>query len=246
MSMGRFFLIFSFCCTVSFSANIDDFKLMSEEYPPYNMTKNGKATGISVDMLKLMLEKIDSKLTIDDVKFLPWARSYNIVQKEKNTILFVMARTEQRENLFKWVGPVGGSKIALIAKKDKKIKINSIDDIKKYKIGSVKDDVAELALKEIGISNTDSISGIKAIEKSIQKLDSGRIDLFAYMFELNSWNFKGFNPENYENVYTVKQNDFYYAFNKDTDEKIIDEMQNILDQLIIEGKLREIKSVYGR
>ena len=246
MYFYKILVIVSILISSSFSKNIDNFTLMSEEYPPFNMTKNNKPTGISVEMLEYMLKKVDSKLTKKDIQFLPWARSYSLVQRQKNTMLFVMARTKQRENLFKWVGPVGSSIVALIARKDQNIKINSIKDLKKYKIGSVKNDVAELALKEIGVTHMDSISGTNAIEKSIKKLDHGRIDLFSYMFELKSWKLDNFNPKDYENVYTLKQNDFYYAFHKDTDDAIIKRMQKALDALKDDGTFNLINSKYGR
>jgi len=230
----------------SFASNIDKFTLMSEQYPPFNMLVDKEPKGISVDILEIVLKKMDSKLTKKDIQFLPWARSYNIIQKKKNTILFSMARTKQREKLFKWAGPVGSSFVALIARKDRKIQIKTIEDIKKYKIGSVKDDVAELALKEIGVTGMDSLSGTNAIEKSIKKLNSGRIDLFAYMYELKSWNIKNFIPSQYENVYTLKQNDFYYAFHKDTDDALVKKFQKILDDLKDDGTLNYINSEYGR
>lgn len=246
MKFHKIIIGFMFLIVSSFAQSIDEFTLMSEQYPPFNMVENNKPVGISVDLMEVILKKLDSKLTKKDIQFLPWARSYNIIQRKSNTMLFVMARTKQRENLFKWVGPIGSSVVALIARKDQNIKINSVADLKKYKIGSVKDDVAELALKEIGVTHMDSISGTNSIEKSVKKLDRGRIDLFSYMYELKSWDIKGFNPDNYENVYTLKRNDFYYAFHKDTDDALIEKIQKIVDDLKADGTLEEINKEYGR
>lgn len=245
MKFVKFLLACSFFAETLFANDIDKITIMTEEYPPYNLTENGELKGLSVEILDLMLDKVGSKQqTSKDVKVLPWARSYSLVQLKKNTMLFSMFRTEQREKLFKWVGPIDSSITALIAKKDKKIKINSVEDIKKYKIGTVKDDVGELALKELGIMNTDSISGTNAIEKSIRKLDRGRIDLFSYMYEPKSWKIDGFEPKNYENVYTLQKKDLYYAFHKETDDKVIQTLQAALDALKKEGKVKEIISKY--
>ena len=124
MKFYKILILFTFLTTYSFTQNFDNFTLMSEEYPPYNMLENNKPIGVSIDLLEAIFKKIDSKLTKKDIQFLPWARSYNIIQTKKNTMLFSMARTKQREKLFKWVGPIGSSVIALIARKDKNIKIN--------------------------------------------------------------------------------------------------------------------------
>lgn len=238
-------IVSSIFLSIALQANpIDKIKLMTEEYPPYNMTKNGQLTGLSVEVLELMLQKLDSKQTKKDMEVMPWARAYTLIQKKKDTMLFVMARTKQRENLFKWVGPVGSSVVALVAKKEKNIKINSIEDIKKYKIGTVKDDVAELAVKELGITNFDSISGTNSIATSIKKLQRDRIDLFAYMYQPKSWKVKNFNPDDYENVYTLKKNDFYYALHKDTDTKIVEKLQKTLDGLKEQGIVQKISAKY--
>jgi polar amino acid transport system substrate-binding protein len=217
---------------------------MTEEYPPYNMTKEGKLTGISVEVLELVLQEVGSKKAVADIQVLPWARSYSIVQNKKNTMLFSMFRTKQRENLFQWVGPIDSSKIALIGKKERKIKIDDVSDMKKYKIGTVKDDVAELTLKELGVTSFDSISGTNSIETSIKKLDRNRIDLFAYVYETKSWKIDNFQPEDYENVYTLKKNDLYFAFHKETDPKLVKELQKVLDRLKKQGMVQKIISKY--
>jgi len=244
MKFYKFLLSFVLIVQVLYANDIDKIKIMTEEYPPYNMTKNGKLQGLSVEILELMLQKVGSKQTKKDMEVLPWARSYNIIQKQKHTMLFSMFRTAPREKLFKWVGPIDSSIIALIARKDRHIKITSLDDIKKYKVGSVKDDAAEIALKVKGITNIDSVSGSHQIERSIRKLDSGRIDLFSYVYEPKSWDIKNFDPKNYENVYTLEKKDLYYAFNLDTDDKIIQKMQKALDDLKRKGIVKKIISKY--
>lgn len=244
MGFYKILIALSFFITFNFANAIDKLTIMTEEYPPYNMTKDGKLVGISVEVLELMLKDVGSKKTTKDIKVLPWARSYNMVQNKKNTMLFAMFRTKQRENLFKWVGPIDSSSIGLIAKKDRKIKIKNVADIKKYKIGTVKDDAAELALKELGLTTFDSISGTNSIATSIKKLKRNRIDLFAYVYETKSWNIDNFKPEDYENVYTLKKNDLYYAFHKDTDQKIIDKLQKSLNLLKEKGLVQEIIKKY--
>lgn len=244
MKFVKFLLACSFFTATLFANDIDKITIMTEEYPPYNLTQNGKLKGLSVEILDLMLQKVGSKQTSKNVKVLPWARSYSMVQLKKDTMLFSMFRTEQRDKLFKWVGPIDSSVTALIARKDKKIKINSVEDIKKYKIGTVKDDIGELALKELGVVKTDSISGTNSIEKSIRKLDRGRIDLFSYMYEPKSWKIDGFDPKNYENVYTLQKKDLYYAFHIETDDKVIQTLQTALDALKKEGKVKKIISKY--
>ncbi len=238
-----------FCVELS-AHKLDEFKIMTETYPPYNLKEDGVLKGIGVELLALMLEKVGSKQTPKDFELLPWTEAYNIVQKEEKTLLFSMFRTEQREKLFKWVGPIDSSVIGIIARKDRKIRINRFSNLKNYKIGSVKDDVAELLLLEQGYNKNqlDSVSGVNSIEKSVQKLDSGEIDLFAYIANMEYWDLelKNFNPQAYESVYTLKRKDLYFALHKNTSDDIVNSLQNALDELKDDGTYDNILIWHGQ
>lgn len=240
MAFYKILISLVFITTLMFGANVDNLRIMTEDSPKSNMLVDKKLTGYAVDILELMLQRSNSKLTKNDFEVLPWARGYSIVQNEPNTMLFAMLRTQQREKLFKWVGPINSSVVGLIARKDTNITINSPKDIKKYKIGSVKNDVGELSLHEIGITDTDSISGVNAIEKSLKKLDHGRIDLFVYSYS----GVDDFAKDKYEKVYTLKQDDLYFALHKNTDQKIINTLQNALNSLKEEGIVEKIVLKY--
>ena len=86
--------------------SVPQFTIYTEDYKPYNFEKDGKIQGIAVELLTQMLEKVGSSQAVADIKLVPWARGYNAVQKNEKTILFSTARTEEREDLFKWVCPI--------------------------------------------------------------------------------------------------------------------------------------------
>jgi polar amino acid transport system substrate-binding protein len=70
----------------------------------------------------------------DDIKLVPWARGYHLVQTTENTILLSTTRIEEREKMFKWVGPIFQNTSGLIAKKARGLKIGGVEDIRKYKV----------------------------------------------------------------------------------------------------------------
>jgi len=113
---------------------------MSEQFPPFNFEENGQLKGTSVDLIALILERLNSKQNRNDIEILPWGRSYQKLLKEMNTVLFVVTRTKTRENLFKWVGPISDAKDVFLARKDKRITIKTIDDAKNT-IGAVIPDI---------------------------------------------------------------------------------------------------------
>ena len=94
---------------------------------------------------------------------LPWARSYRKVQKVgRRNALFLMGRTTQRENLFKWVGPVPGNKYAIVTYRGRP-KVNGIEDLKGEKVVSIRKDIGEHALIDAGFpkDNLMKVSKVK-------------------------------------------------------------------------------------
>jgi polar amino acid transport system substrate-binding protein len=232
--------------TALFAQSVDDLVLITEDYAPLNFSKDGKVQGISVDVMVEILKVTGSKKTRKDISLQPWARGYQQVQEKENTVLFAMSRTEAREELFKWVGPIIPSNIVLIAKKSRGIKINSAEDINQYnRIVVVRDDIGEQMLLELGVPEENlrqSNSGIS----SAKMLDKDRVDMWAYGRIVAAWNIKelGFNPGDYEEVYTLKESQQYFAFHKDTASTVIENLQKALDELQNNGKLQEIANSY--
>jgi polar amino acid transport system substrate-binding protein len=235
-------------CLVSGSAtaaSVDDIDFMTENYPPFNFEKNGNLQGISVDTLALMLKRVGSKQTRKDIQLLPWARSYIRVQSQPNTCLFLMSRTEKREMLFKWVGPVIPNTTGLIARKDRQIEINSVQDLQNYTIGTIRDDIAELDLVNAGVSLNDMERVAETI-LNIKKLNLGRIDLWAYGENIAMWELKahGFNPADYESLHSFSSEDAYFAFHKDTPDTVLQQLQAALDAIKAEGEFDKILDQY--
>lgn len=212
---------------------INDLILMTESFPPFNYMDKGELKGISVDILEKMLETAGSSLTRKDIKIYPWARAFRDALEKKNTVLFLMNRNSVREHYFKWVGPVVPTVYALIAKKDRGIKIDTIEDIGKYKIGVVSKDLGEQLLIEIGI-DPGMIDPVPTGETNIIKLNRGRIDLWNYELSVAKWiiHKSGYRVDDYEPVFVLKGNvSSYYAFHVDTKETIIQKLQKALDSL---------------
>lgn len=148
------------------------------------------------------------------------------------------------------MGPITKTQIGLLALKEKNIKIDKIDDIKKYKIGAVLEDVGEqLLLKidnEILKEKIQSISGNNAVELSFKKMKNGRIDLFAYELNVAKYIAKlnGYDLNKYEVVHTLKDGELYYAFNLNTSDEVIQQLQKALDEIKADGTYKNIIKNY--
>ena len=168
-----------------------------------------------------------------------------MVRKEANTCLFAMTRTAEREPLFKWVGPIAPTKIVVTAKKGRHIRVGSADELAKFRIGVVRDDVGEQLLAKAGIdvARMDRSSNLDAV---IKKLSRGRVDVMAYEGNVTAWTLKslGFNAADYETIHVLKEGEVYYAFHRSTPDSVIDTLQKALNALRDDGTQAGIVDAY--
>lgn len=218
-----------------------DFNILTEENAPFNFSTDGNVKGIAVDLLIEILD--GTKGT--DIKVVPWARAYQEAQNKPGTLLFSMGRTESRENLFKWVGPIYHLQLGLIAKKSNGINISSADDFNKYNIGTVRESAPEQLLLKDGASE-DNLDRTASLESNLKKLLAGRVDAIAFNIPSALYNLKkmGANLDDYEVIYVLKNLDLYYAFHKDTDDSFINKSQLSLEKLKENGRYDELISIY--
>ena len=164
------FVLFVFVHTVSSS----ELTILTENLPPLNYLKDGVLVGPSVEIVKEIQRRVGSS---EIIKVYPWARAYKMALQNENIVLFGMTHTKERDEKFKWVGPLATKRDILVARKDSGIKINNLEDAKRVKrIGTLRDDTRERLLRKLGFTNLESVSDEQLNAK---KLVLGRIDLWA-------------------------------------------------------------------
>lgn len=239
--------IFTISGTSLFAQTLDDLIFITEEYPPFNFTVDGKVQGIATDTLLEMLKLVGASQTREDIGSLPWARGYDVALNTEDALLFSTTRTPAREKLFKWVGPIIRSEIVLFARKDRNLSIDNLGEInkKKLRVGAVLNDVGEQLLLKEGIDKRQIYRYNKGIHLA-EMLERGRIDLLAYGKIVTLWNFKslGFDPNEYKIVHSLKQAEYYFALNEKTDDRIVDQLQTALELLKSSGRLDKIIKRY--
>lgn len=218
-----------------------ELRIYTEEYPPYNYWQEDQLRGISTEVVRDVLERAKLGVSITDVQLVPWARGYNETLHRKNTAIFGMARTKERENLFKWVGPIGCARIGIIGRKCDEIKIRELNDLKDYSVGVVRDDVGhQLIRKELPWFKMDVANSSEA---NLFKLRSGRVDLFVY--DLNAVDYMlrklSLLPGEFETVYVLLETPFSIGFNLDTDEKVLRKFQKAFDEVVQAEKVMTCK-----
>jgi len=224
---------------------ISQIKFMTEEYPPFNYSANGELRGIAADIMVEILKRTDTGLGRGDIEMLPWARGYNLTLKKKNHALFSTTLTDERRDLFKWVGPFAPTVVGLTARKDRKLTITDPSDMSKLRIGVVKDDVGHLLLIAAGVP-ASQLDVVLSNDLNYKKLISGRIDAISYGAAVTKWGLKsmGENLADYEIVHELKRGSVYLALNPQIPDSVVDKLQASFDGMVKDGTHQTILARY--
>lgn len=213
-------------------------EIYTEEDPPYSFTdENGELCGYGVDIVNEIQQRLGYNYKIQVV---PWARAYNIINKRPNVVVFTMSRTRERENLFRWVGPIVKNDWVFVSKKNSKIKIKSLQDAKKIElIGAVRNYAWTEYLVKNGFTNIDIVNERK---QNPLKLCAGRIDAFVSSdfsykkaIELN-----GLNPDDFKILFRFKTIQMYIALSLNSDTKIVEAWSSAFNAMKKDGTLKKI------
>jgi polar amino acid transport system substrate-binding protein len=229
-----FSLIFLFMVQTSssYAADFASLNIMTEEFPPFNYSNKGQPSGRSVELLINASAAVDSPITRNKINIVTWARAYQTALSGPNVMLFSTTRTAQREEFFKWAGPVGQNRTVVWAKKSSRTgKIEDMSTIDK-KIVVIRDDVDDQTLVKVN-TPSNMIARVSKPDAAAKMLASGRVDLWAYN-ELTAIEILTRNGENmgdYEIAHVLSSSDLYFAFSKDVDDSVVQLLQKGIDMV---------------
>lgn len=154
----------------------DQIRVFTIEEPPFNfIDDDGELTGISVDFVHAMRERMDTDF---EVTLMPWVRAYKMAQTEPGVVLFTAARIKERENLFHWITPVVQNSWNFFSHSGSVFSVNNLEDLKQVRgIGVMRGGAREAYLREHGFTNLVTASTYGQLNKM---LASERISLFFF------------------------------------------------------------------
>ena len=156
-------------------ADAQSIRVLTEEFPPYNFSANGKITGFSTEVVQAVLKEAKIEGTFQS---LPWARAYETAQDSENVLIYSIARNPLREKLFKWVGVIAPTQYYLFSTPQRKLKLERLDDAKNYQIATVNEDAGEQFLMAHGFAKGQNLQSSVKYELNYEKLKRGRVDLW--------------------------------------------------------------------
>ncbi len=216
-------------------------QMMTEEYPPVTFMKDGKISGFVTDMVR----EISARQGIqDNIRLTSWDEAYKVALSNPNVVLFSAERTDEREKLFQWVGPVGKNRAIFYAKKGSGIRINSFDEARKAAaIATTANWFTEQDLKSRGFTNLVSAP---LPTDNVRMLMQGEVKLSVFTDITVGEIVKnaGYNMDDLEPVFTVSSTYFYIAMSLGTPPEVVKKWQSVLDELKEDGTFEKIYRSY--
>jgi len=218
-------------------------RIITEDFPPFNYAgADGKAAGQATDVVNGILTRLNQKAAIE---VLPWSEGYGFARAGPRTALYSTGRTGEREQLFKWVGPIASFDYTLYGRKGSDLRIDSLEAAKKVgHIGVVKDDVRQQFLLENRFTN---IATCGSDAECIRSLLAGTTDLWlgSSSNAADIARKEGIDPSALVALYEVRTTPLYIAFSTDTPDSVITSWQDALDAMKKDGTFAAIVTKYG-
>jgi len=206
----------------------ENFTIVTNSVPPIKIVENGTLTGVMGDLLHAVMNRTDHTLD-DNIRVMPLKQALNETKDTPNTVCPALVRTPQRTPNYKWVGPVYTVQSGIIAKKKHNVHLPSLKDSKGMLFASVINSGPERMLLGRKLQK-DQLLRFDTTQEAIQALIDDKVDAllmslppaFSVLKQMNAA------PESYETVLVFNTMDLYFAFNADTDNAIIQELQKAL------------------
>lgn len=225
--------------TLASATSVHALDLATEDNAPFNYLEGKQVKGLSTDIINEMGRRAGVPIKI---QVTPWPRAYQAALGTPESCVYSTVRLPEREQLFKWVGPLATNKWALFAKNDFSKPIAKIEDAQHYRIGGVIMDAKSLYLKSIGFSNFDLV-GDDNLNQA--KLLAGRIDLWVsglyrvnHIAQQNGG--KAIKP-----VLIVREVEYFLACNPNTSDATIASLTRALQGMQKDGSLKELTARYA-
>lgn len=207
--------------------------IYTEVDPPYNFIgSNGKPSGIFVEIVSTIQKRLG---TDHPIQVVPWSRGYRAIQTNPRTMLFSMARTPEREKMFRWVGPVVENRWGLYGRRGAAAVLRNLEEARALRaIGSVQDFAWDQFLVSSGFTNLERV---RENTLNFHKTMNGRLDAFVgadLTLPAVARN-AGFEPGDFVMLIELKTIPLYLAFSLDFPDTEIQQWQMVLESLRSEG-----------
>jgi len=219
-----------------------DLHLVGENMPPYNYVDphSGQVIGLSIDLLSAAAAHAQVK--IDKIQQMPMIRAIEQALSEPDTCVMSLIRTPEREPHFRWVGPYVADHWVFYARDDFTGHLKTLDDAKRYRIGSDIHGHKTAYLSGLGFTELDLAQedAMNARKLAVGRFDLWLVGLYQGMAFADMAGVTHIHP-----VFEVARVDYYLACNPNFSESKVDALQSALKTMVKNKETARLEAPYA-
>jgi polar amino acid transport system substrate-binding protein len=226
-----YFLLILNLCIFSISAKDLILEVYTEDAYPLQYKKEGKIVGLATTQVEKVLKEANIKYKII---MQPWARVYNTALLKPNVLIYSIARTKEREELFSWLGSIQKLKYSLYGLENTNLKpTDSFETLNKFRLAVGRDSAIHHYLANKKLTNFHLINNN---DQSIKMLLANRIDLAtgSELFFYQSCVKQNLDCSRIKPLFPLKEleAELYLAASKKTDPEIVERIQIAFEKVM--------------
>ncbi len=219
----------------------DVIKVLTETFPPFNYEENGEIRGASTKLVQALLKEADLEYEIEIGR---WSSMFSQARDGRNTLLYSVGRTSERENLFYWIGPLFPMEIGLYSSDAQRIRISHLEDARNYRIGVVRGDMRDQLFTSLG---GFQLTRYRNSRNLLRGLERGRVDVvpLAKMTVPYVLEHLSLPSDAIELVFESRilhQADLYIVLGRESDPELAVRLQQAWKRLESRGELEDIRN----
>lgn len=220
---------------IPFHISAKEWLIATEHFPPFSYLVHDQVTGFSAEITSLLLDRAGLSYSI---VIFPWARAYHIVKTTENSMLFSVARIAEREDEFRWVGPLAVVNIHLWQRPNSpQLNIHIRESLNKLRFGIIRGSAVDIKLSSDPRFTSAAITRLTTINDALELLSMERIDAVLMADNMEPYVEAKLTQlkEKIEKRDLVTVLPLYLALHKTTPPALVSELQQVLDELKREG-----------
>jgi polar amino acid transport system substrate-binding protein len=219
--------------------------LLADENPPFNFTDRGRLAGSSAEIVLGMASRAGVSAKVE---MLPWDKAYVRAQGQSDACLLSTARFENRERLFRWVGPIATNWWAIYGKSDFAPPIRTLKDLAPYRIGTLSRDATNDFLRDNGVTDLRPVDAeaLNPPRLLLPHEHRDHIDLWIAGLYAGRNIAQAARVGDLKVVFIASEQPLFLACNPQLDPKTVKALADALDALKADGTFARITSDYEK
>lgn len=202
--------------------------------------ERGNIYGMSTQLVNAIQQQVGNSSIIE---ILPWARAYAIAVSSDNVALYDTIRTAEREDKFKWVGPIKLYSVNLYAKRGVVAESASLADLLQNHVACETRNTSIVnELLSLGFEIDKNLILSRQSGDCYNMLKLGRADLIAMHGDVTPKRLAELLDAglDLQSVYPLQNIEMYIAFSKRVEDALILKWQCTLNKLVLQGHFRQL------